>query len=469
MGESNFDVYLHPINHLKSTKLQTMERVFKRKIYDRLLQWKQTRDGKTAILIEGARRVGKSTIVEEFAKNEYTSYILIDFNKVSNQVKSLFEDLTDLDFIFLQLQARFHVVLQERRSVIIFDEVQKCPLARQAIKYLIKDHRYDYIETGSLISIKKNTQDITIPSEEERITMHPMDYEEFRWAVWNDESTIPLFRTFLEKRMPLGVAHRTHMREFRLYMLVGGMPQAVNEYLDTNNLSMVDLVKRDIIQLYIDDFQKLDPTRRIAYMYKSLPSQLSQTDNRFKPHQVLGQVQSDKLLELMKDFEDSKTVLFSRHANDPNVGLPFSQDDGRFKIFCSDTGLFVTLAFWDKDYTENIIYEKLLGDKLSVNLGYVYENVVAQMLAASGNNLFYYTWKKERDEKRKYEVDFLLSRGFKIHPVEVKSSGYKVHTSLDEFCKKYSSVVDKRYLIYTKDLQKDEEVLMMPVYLTSLI
>lgn len=204
-------------------------------------------------------------------------------------------------------------------------------------------------------------------------------------------------------------------------------------------------------------------------MYKSLPSQLSQTDNRYKPFQVLGQVQDDKQIQLLKDLEDRKTALFSRHANDPNVGMPLSQDDRRFKIFCADTGLFITLAFWDKDYTENVIYEKLLGDKLSVSLGYIYENVITQMLAASGNELFYYTWKKDNDEKHKYEIDFLLSRGAKIHPIEVKSSGYKTHTSLDEFCKKFSSVVDKRYLIYTKDLYQDGQILMIPAYLTPLL
>jgi len=447
-----------------------MDRIFKRKIYDRLLQWKQNRDGKTAIMIEGARRVGKSTIVEQFAKNEYESYILIDFNKVSPELKNLFNDLSNLNLIFLQLQAMFHVVLKERKSVIIFDEVQNCPLARQAIKYLVADHKYDYIETGSLISIKKNTRSITIPSEEERVTMFPMDYEEFRWATMNDFASFQLYKSFLENRMPLGAAHRTNMREFRLYMLVGGMPQAVNEYLDTNNLSMVDMVKRDIIRLYRDDFQKLDPSGRIERMYMSLPSQLSQTDNRFKPFQVLGQVQDEKLIELLKDIEDSKCVLFCRHTNDPNVGLAASLSDSRFKIYCGDTGLFVTLAFWDKDYTENIIYQKLLNDKLNVNLGYVYENIVAQMLATSGNELFYYTWhKSEEDKKHKYEIDFLLSRGFKIHPVEVKSSGYNAHTSLDEFCKKFSHVIDNRYLIYTKDFQKDEATLMIPAYLTSLI
>ena len=417
-------------------------------------------------MIEGARRVGKSTLVEQFAKNEYDSYILIDFNEASDEVKSLFNNLMNKDFIFLQLQALYNVVLKERKSVIIFDEVQKCPLARQAIKYLVKDGRYDYIETGSLISIKKNTKNITIPSEEERITLYPMDYEEFRWAL-GDEATVPLLRTFYERRLPLDRAHRDKMRDFRLYMLVGGMPQAVKAYIETNNFSMVDQAKRGIIKVYQDDFQKLDETGRLETLFMEIPSQLSQTSNRYKPYTVLGQVDDDKLAELLKDLEDSKTVLFSYHSNEPNVGMSLTKDISKFKIFCADSGLFVTLAFWDKDHTENIIYQKLLNDKLSTNLGYVYENMIAQMLAASGNKLFYYTWPK--DETHNYEIDFLLSRGSKLHPIEVKSSGYKSHKSLDVFCQKYSHVVERRYLIYTKDLKKDEETLLLPVYMTSFL
>lgn len=443
-----------------------MERIFKRKLYDRLLEWKQVQNGKTAILIEGARRVGKSTLVEQFAKNEYDSYILIDFNEASDEVKSLFNNLMNKDFIFLQLQALYNVVLKERKSVIIFDEVQKCPLARQAIKYLVKDGRYDYIETGSLISIKKNTKNITIPSEEERVTLYPMDYEEFRWAL-GDEATVPLLRTFYERRLPLDRAHRDKMRDFRLYMLVGGMPQAVKAYIETNNFSMVDQAKRRIIKVYQDDFQKLDETGRLETLFMEIPSQLSQTSNRYKPYTVLGQVDDDKLTELLKDLEDSKTALFSYHSNEPNVGMSLTKDISKFKIFCADTGIFVTLAFWDKDHTENLIYQKLLNDKLSTNLGYVYENMIAQMLAASGNKLFYYTWPK--DETHNYEIDFLLSRGSKLHPIEVKSSGYKSHKSLDVFCQKYSHVVGQRYLIYTKDLKKDEETLLLPVYMTSFL
>ena len=443
-----------------------MKRVFKRKFYDRLKEWKETRDGKTAILVEGARRIGKSTIVEEFAKKEYKSYILIDFNKVGDSIKDLFKDLMNLDFIFLQLQSAYNVVLEERKSVIIFDEVQKCPLARQAIKYLVQDGRYDYIETGSLISIKKNTKDITIPSEEERVSMFPMDFEEFRWAL-GDQATLPLLKVFYEKGLPLGAAHREKMRDLRLYMLVRGMPQAVNEYLDTNNLSKVDLVKRDIIRLYLDDFQKIDGTGRIETMFKEIPAQLSGNSSRYQPYQVLGQVEDNKLMELLKELEDSRTVNFCYHSNDPNVGMSLTKDLKRFKVFCCDTGLFITLAFWDKDYTENVIYNKLLSDKLTANLGYVYENLVAQMLASSGNALFYYTW--EKDEKHNYEIDFLLSKGAKLWPVEVKSSGYNAHASLDDFCVKFSNRVDKRFLIYTKDYRKDGATTLLPAYMTPLL
>ena len=443
-----------------------MERIFRRKLYERLLEWKRVSNGKTAIMVEGARRVGKSTLVELFAKNEYESYILIDFNEASDEVKALFDNLMNKDYIFLQLQSIYNVILKERRSVIVFDEVQTCPKARQAIKYLVKDGRYDYIETGSLISIKKNTKDITLPSEEERVTLYPMDYEEFRWAM-GDETTVPLLRTFYDKNLPLDKAHRYKMRDFRLYMLVGGMPQAVNTFIETNNFSMVDLAKRNIIQIYLDDFQKLDPTGRLETLFKEIPSQLSQTSNRFKPYGILGDVDEDKMMELLKNLEDSKTTLFSFHSNEPNVGMSLTRDISKYKIFCADTGLFVTLAFWDKDITENVIYQKLLNDKLSTNLGYVYENVIAQMLAAAGNRLFYYTWAK--DATHNYEIDFLLSRGAKLHPIEVKSSGYNSHASLDAFCEKFSHIIDRRYLIYTKDLKKDNQTVLLPVYMTPFL
>jgi len=443
------------------------QRIFKRKIYDKMLQWKQERSGKTALLVKGARRIGKSTIVEEFARREYDSYMLIDFATASEEVKSLFGDLMDLDYIFLRLQTIYHVVLQERRSVIIFDEVQKCPLARQAVKQLVKDHRFDYIETGSLISIRKNTEGIIIPSEETRIEMFPMDYEEFRWAT-GDTATVPLLRQFFDKHLSLNEAFRKAMRDFRLYMLVGGMPQAVNEYLDTNNLSKVDTVKREIIELYFDDFLKIDPSGRASQLFRAIPSELSKNASRYQIGSVLSDSERKNLSEVLKAMEDSMVVNFSYHSNDPNVGLSLNCDREQYKMFIGDTGLFITLAFWDKDVTENIIYDKLFSDKLSANLGYVYENVVAQMLTATGNKLFYHTWPKE-SSNHNYEVDFLLSRGSKIWPIEVKSSGYKTHASLDAFCRKFSDRISDRYLIYTKDLKKDEATTLLPVFMTMFL
>ena len=404
-------------------------RVFKRKIYDRLLQWKQESGGTSAALIQGARRIGKSTIVEEFAKNEYSSYLLIDFNRASVTVKALFEDLMDLDFIFLQLQTIYNVVLERRKSVIIFDEVQKCPKAREAIKYL----------------------------------MYPMDFEEFRWAM-GDTVSVPLIRTFFEKRMPLGAAHRSKQRDLRLYMLVGGMPQAVNEYLETNNLAKVDAVKRRIIQLYSEDFLKIDATGKLSRLFMSIPAQLSRKTSRYYMSAVVGNVDNGKEEEMLVSLEDSKAVLVSYHSNDPNVGLQLTKDASRYKLFVADTGLFVTMAFWDKDFAENIIYQKLLSDKLEANLGYLYENLVAQMLAAAGNQLFYYTF--EKDDKHSYEIDFMLTRGSKICPVEVKSSGYMAHASLDAFRKKYQARILNSYVLYTKDLQKGENgLLYLPVYM----
>ena len=444
-----------------------IQRVFKRKIYERILKWKQDSNGKSALMIQGARRIGKSTIVEEFAKNEYSSHLIIDFNKASTTVKSLFDDLMDLDFIFLQLQTIYNVILKERESVIIFDEVQKCPNARQAIKYLVQDGRYDYIETGSLISIKQHTTGITIPSEEEQIDMYPMDYEEFRWAL-GDKVSIPLIKTFLEKRSPLGNAHRTKQKDLRLYMLVGGMPQAVNEYLNTNNLAKVDAIKRRIIRLYADDFLKIDATGRLSKLFMSIPEQLSKNTSRYYSNAVVGKLTPLAEEEMLISLENSKTVLVSYHTDDPNIGMSLSQDSSKYKLFVADTGLFVTMMFWDKDFAENIIYQKLLADKLEANLGYIYENLVAQMLTAAGNKLFYYTFQK--DEKHFYEIDFLLARGSKICPIEVKSSGYKKHTSLDAFRSKYSARIKNSYILYTKDLQTgDNELMYLPVYMTGMI
>ena len=443
-----------------------MGRVFKRKLYAELLDWKRTSNGKTALLIEGARRVGKSTLVEQFAQQEYETYILVDFNKAPKHIKELFEDLTDLNKIFLRLQQHYHIVLKPRKSVIVFDEVQNCPLARQAIKYLVQDGRYDYIETGSLISIKKNTQHITIPSEEERVTLYPMDYEEFRWAL-GDEVSYELLKQVYASEKTMGTAHRDTMYELRLYMLVGGMPQAVNTYIETNNLSLVDKTKRQIIKLYLDDLQKIDPTGNAEKLFQNIPAQLSSNISRYQPYPIVGDQSAEKLTELLQALAESKTTLFSYHCTDPNVGMSLNKDLGRYKIYLADTGLFVTLCFWDKAFTENIIYQKLLTDKLQTNLGYIYENLVAQMLASQGNNLFYFTFAK--DDKHNYEVDFLLSRGNKIVPIEVKSSGYKTHKSLDAFCDKHPSRISDRVLLYTKDYRKDGATICLPIYFTSML
>lgn len=444
-------------------------RIFKRKIYEKMLQWKQTRDGSTALLIKGARRVGKSTVAEEFARKEYQSYILIDFADAPSELWEAMDKISDRDYFFMQIQFIYGIKLYERKSVIIFDEVQKCPKAREAIKYLVKDHRYDYIETGSLLSIKKNTRNIVIPSEETRITMYPMDYEEFRWAL-GDNVSVSLLREAFDNKRPFGDAvMRKLLRDFRLYMLVGGMPQAVNTLIDTNNLSEVDVKKREIIELYIDDFQKIDPSGKISKLFSAIPAQLSKNACRYQQRSVVGRGYSNgDIAEFLRDLEDSLTVNFAYHADNPTVGLPAHTDYDQYKLFIGDTGLFITLAFWDKEVTENVIYQKLLSDKLSADLGYVYENAVAQMLVASGNKLFYHTW-QSKTSNHNYEIDFLLSRGTKLWPLEVKSSGYKTHKSLDEFCNKYSEHISNRYLIYTKDYKKDGQTTLLPVMLTMFL
>ena len=441
-----------------------MNIMFKRKIYSKMLDWKRESDGRTALLIEGARRIGKSTVVEEFAKNEYRSYVFIDFAKASKEVRNLFEDVSDLNYLFLQLQLQYKVDLHERNSVIIFDEVQLCPKARQAIKALVEDHRYDYIETGSLISIKKNVKDILIPSEERKLSMYPMDYEEFLWAI-GDETSFSLLKKCFEMNQGLGDAMNCkQIRQFRLYMLVGGMPQAITAYIDTNNFRIVDEVKRDILNLYESDFAKIDQTGRLAMLFDAIPAQLNKNASRFHAATVLDGEKSDKILELIAELKDSKTVLVSYNVNDPNAGMSNTKDLSRFKLFLSDTGLFVTLMFKDKDFTENELYQKLLSDKLSVNLGYLYENVVAQCLAANGNDLFYHTILNEQS-KHNYEIDFILARKNKIVPLEIKSSGYKTHKSLDVFTEKFSDRILKRYLVYTKDMSKDKDIFCIPVYM----
>lgn len=442
--------------------------MFKRKIYSKLIDWKTSSAGKTALLIEGARRVGKSTVVEAFAKAEYQSYILIDFAEAPFAVRSLFEDISDIDYIFLQLQLQYSTQLIERNSLIVFDEVQLCPKARQAIKRLVQDGRYDYIETGSLISVRKNTANILIPSEETKIQMRPMDYEEFLWAC-SDNATVPLLKNAFDAHTSLGnQLNRKLMRSFRLYMLVGGMPQAVKTYLETNNLQRVDEVKREIISLYEEDFYKISPSGMLSMLYDAIPAQLASKASRFQVSSVLAHRSAAEIMKEIAELRESKTVLLAYHANDPNVGMASSIDLEKFKLYLSDTGLFVTLAFKDASFTDNVIYQGLLSDKLPANLGAVYENVVAQELVAHGRGLFYHTWEKP-GAKRNYEIDFFITEGKKIAPIEVKSSRYKTHASLDAFATKYSSRIGNQYLVYTKDFQKDGPINCIPTYMSCFL
>lgn len=365
----------------------------------------------------------------------------------------------------MRLQLEYGVELKERKSVIVFDEVQLAPKARQAIKYLVQDGRYDYIETGSLISIRKNVKDILIPSEESKLNMFPMDYEEFKWAT-GDTATIKLLKSCFSNKTSLGDAtNRKLMRDFRLYMLIGGIPQAVTSYLETNNLEKVDNVKRSIITLYEDDFNKIDPTGNASRMFHQIPSQLTSNANRYLAWSATGGTRTSALADIISEIRESMVVNIAYHANDPSAGMALHQDPDKYKMFVGDTGLFITLAFWDKKFTDNTIYHKLLSDKLSTDLGYVYENIVAQMLKAGGHELYYYTFPTDSG-KHNYEIDFLIAEGDKVSPIEVKSSGYKTHTSLDAFSRKFSSRIKNKYLIYTKDIRKEEDILYFPAYMT---
>ena len=442
--------------------------VFKRKIYDDMLEWKEKRSDKYALLIKGARRVGKSTIAEEFARREFKSYILIDFAHTSKEIIELFDNTYDLDFFFLQLQQFTGTRLYEKESVIIFDEVQLLPKARQAIKYLVADGRYKYIETGSLLTIKKNTKDILIPSEEHKISMYPMDFEEFLWAI-GDETTAATIKTLLQKKKAAGNAmHRNLMRIFRLYMLVGGMPQAIETYIAQNNLQAVDEVKREIVDLYEEDFIKIDGTGLAGDIFDAIPANLSGNASRYVLSSAREGIRSEQVRQLIPDMLSSYTVNIAYHANNPGVGMSLEKDTGRYKLFISDVGLFVTLAFKDKDYTENVIYNKLLSDKLDANLGYVYENVVAQMLTVRGNHLFYYTMESDTSNHL-YEIDFLTSVGDKICPIEVKSGNYRGHKSLDVFCEKFSHRVKDKYVVHTKDYKWENGIHYLPVYMVPFL
>ena len=415
--------------------------MFKRKAYDDLRYWKDNLTPKYAALLEGARRVGKSTIAEEFAKENYRSYIKIDFSNITNELLKVFDDIADLNTFFLRLQVVTGITLHKRESIIIFDEIQRNPLTRQAIKHLVQDGRYDYIETGSLISIKKNVKDIVIPSEEYKIPVYPMDYEEFLWATGND--TYGLLRELYFTDSPAGNGtNRKLMRDYRIYMAVGGMPQSVQAYVDGNDFAQIDKLKRMIIDLYIDDFKKIDASDLIGKMYKSIPSQLATQKKRYLISQATARKKTGKDIERLSDLLDSRTVIPCYNTLNPDVTLSQTVSNDTFKLYLADIGLFTTLIFGSAPKTGDNIYAKLLSDKLPADLGYLYENAVAQMIASTGRDLYYHTWDKP-NSTHYYEVDFLLQDGIKISPFEVKSSARKNHESIDAFCKKYAKKVKR--------------------------
>ena len=435
---------------------------FERKVYRKLLEWKEKYADQYAVLLEGARRVGKSTIAEHFAQNEYKSYILIDFSKTTDTIRDCFDDIGNLNLFFLRLQAETGVTLYEHESLLIFDEVQLFPKARQAIKHLVADGRYSYLETGSLISIKKNVKDILIPSEEMKIQVYPMDYEEFCMAAG---MKYELLKQTYQMGSAIGQAtNRKLMRDLRIYMAVGGMPQAVEAYIEGKNFSEIDMVKRQIIALYEEDFKKIDASGRISALYHSIPAQLAKDLRKYRITTAIGKKNNTKADELLYELIDSKTVLPCYNSTDPRVSLAGTKDFNSYKLYLADTGLFVTLMFIDRPVTENDIYAKLLSDKLPANLGYLYENLIAQMIAASGRELFYHTWEKP-GSTHYYEVDFLLSEGSKINAFEVKSSGTGKHESIKEFYRKFSQNVQNIYLLSQKDVGKEENLFLKPFYL----
>lgn len=439
---------------------------FERKAYQKLLEWKEKYADKYAVMLEGARRVGKSTIAENFAQNEYKSYILIDFSKTTDTIRSCFDDIGNLNVFFLRLQAETGTTLYEHESLIIFDEVQLFPKARQAIKHLVADGRYTYLETGSLISIRKNVKDILIPSEEMKIQVFPMDYEEFCDATGGN---FELLRQISDSGRAIGQAtNRKLMRDLRVYMAVGGMPQAVEAYINGKNFSEIDMIKRQIISLYEEDFKKIDPSGRISALYHAVPAQLAKDARKYRITTAIRKRNNTKADELLYELIDSKTVLPCYNSTDPRASLADTKDFSSYKLYLSDTGLFVTLMFIDRPATENKVYAKLLSDKLPANLGYLYENLVAQIIAASGRELYYHTWEKD-GSTHYYEVDFLISDGSKIDAFEIKSSGSGKHESISEFCRKFSQNISKAYLISQKDVGNEENLLLKPFYLVPFL
>lgn len=446
--------------------------IFKRKIYDELLEWKNESKGRTALLVEGARRVGKSFIVKEFGKKEYQSYILIDFSKEDKNIMQMFEDNSgDLNNLFLLLEVYFNTKLYERNSLIVFDEVQLYPFARQLIKHLVADGRYDYIETGSLLSIKTNVQDILIPSEERSILMNPFDFEEFLWAI-GETLTYNLIRDFYNERKPLGnLVHQAIMKKFKLYMLVGGMPQAILKYVETHDFDEVEREKHEILTLYKKDIVKFARgyENNVINVFNNIPSELSKPYKRFNLASVNKNFRFRSLEDSFIWLEEAKVVNLSFNSLDPNIGLRMNLDDRAMKLYMSDTGLLITHSINDQSYVDSDIYKALLHGALNINEGMFAENVVAQLLVANNHKLFFYSKRDMENKNNHMEVDFLITKGNKVIPIEVKSGNYRRHSSLDKFKIKFSKRVTKVVILHTKDLNVKGETLYLPLYMAGLL
>lgn len=449
--------------------------IFKRKVYDKLKEWKTLSAGSSALLLEGARRIGKSTIVEEFAKKEYDDYMILDFARENQEIKHNFEEnMNDLDTFFRNLFLLKGRRLKGEKCVLIFDEVQLFPQARQAIKYLVADGRFDYIETGSLISIKKNVKNILIPSEEYRVKMYPMDFEEYLWAL-GDEVTIPTIKEAFENRKPLGDAiHRKIMKNFRIYMVVGGMPQAVDAYVSGKTYEQIDFVKRNILSLYEEDLAKYDSENRekASVIFRTIPEQLENKNSHFKMSLIDKNARYQNYVDAVSFIAESMIGNECINVTKPEVALELFADRTNFKLYMGDTGLLVTQIMKHRDRTEEDLYKALIIDNLGINQGMIIENMVAQMLRMSGHDLYFheYMYMPESSSKeKKYEIDFMIVKKKKICPIEVKSSGYTSHKSFDYLIKKYQLKLEDRYIIYTKDLKYQDGITYIPLYMTMLL
>ncbi len=449
----------------------------KRKIYDKLLDWKNTSKGDTALLIDGARRVGKSYIAENFAKKNYKSYILIDFNKANEDVCNLFVNyLDDLDTLFMYLSSYYNIKLYDRESIIIFDEVQMFPKARAAIKYLVADGRYDYIETGSLMSIRKNVKDITIPSEERHIRMYPMDFEEFLWAMDN-EMLMPVIRDCFEKKKPMGqMLHRKAMDYFRQYMIVGGMPQAVEKYIQTKDFESVDITKRNILTLYREDIMKHSDGNEleIEAIFDEIPAQLSKHEKKFKLSDIKPTARMREYKQPFYWLDDAMIVNTCYNSSEPNIGLKMNMERKTLKCYMADTGLLISHAFDENGIVSEEIYKKLLFDKLSVNSGMLMENIVAQMLTAAGHKLYFFSKSSREKAEDRMEIDFLIAKSkitnkHNISPIEVKSGDRYTLSSIKKFMNKYKEQTNIPYVLHTKDLKEENGIVYLPLYMTMLL